>query len=108
MDGITMKKILLACNAGMSTSMLVGKMRSAAKELNVDAEINAVSVTELNDLIGEVDIVLLGPQVKFLRAAVEELAAGRIPVDVIDMRDYGTMNGKKVLQKALDLIAKEA
>ncbi|MDD7113390.1 MAG: PTS sugar transporter subunit IIB, partial [Lachnospiraceae bacterium] len=25
-----MKKILLACNAGMSTSMLVQKMRSAA------------------------------------------------------------------------------
>ncbi|MDD7113213.1 MAG: PTS sugar transporter subunit IIB [Lachnospiraceae bacterium] len=103
-----MKKILLACNAGMSTSMLVQKMRSAAKEMNVEADINAVSVTELDNLIGEVDIVLLGPQVKFQRAAVESLAAGRIPVDVIDMRDYGTMNGKKVLQKAIDLIEKEA
>ncbi|MDD7209054.1 MAG: PTS sugar transporter subunit IIB [Lachnospiraceae bacterium] len=103
-----MKKILLACNAGMSTSMLVQKMRTAAKEMNVEADINAVSVTELNDIIGDVDVVMLGPQVKFQKAAVVELAAGRTPVDVIDMRDYGMMNGKKVLQTALDLIEKEA
>lgn len=29
-----------------------------------------------------------------------------IPVAVIDMMDYGTMNGEKVLQAALDLIDK--
>lgn len=101
-----MKKILLACNAGMSTSMLVRKMRTAAEEMGVEAEINAVSITEANDLIDKVDIVLLGPQVKFQKAEVEKMAAGRIPVDVIDMRDYGTMNGKKVLQMALNRIEK--
>lgn len=46
-----MKKILLACNAGMSTSMLVRQMRAAAKELGIEADINAVSLTEANDLI---------------------------------------------------------
>lgn len=35
---------------------------------------------------------------------MEKLADGRIPVEVIDMRDYGTMNGKKVLAHALELI----
>ena len=30
--------------------------------------------------------------------------AGAIPVDVIDMRDYGTMNGKAVLASALKLL----
>lgn len=101
-----MKRILLACNAGMSTSMLVRKMRTAAQEMGIEAEINAVSITEANDLIDKVDIVLLGPQVKFQKAEVEKMAAGRIPVDVIDMRDYGTMNGKKVLQMALNCIEK--
>ena len=103
-----MKKILLACNAGMSTSMLVRKMRTAAGELGVEADINAVSVTEANERIADVDVVLLGPQVKFQKAAVEKIAAGRTPVAVIDMRDYGTMNGKKVLQYALDLIEEKA
>ncbi|MGN1013744.1 MAG: PTS sugar transporter subunit IIB [Butyricicoccus sp.] len=101
-----MKKILLACNAGMSTSMLVQKMRAAAKELNVDADINALSLTEAMDRIDDVDVVLLGPQVKFQLASVKKAAAGRTPVDVIDMRDYGMMNGKKVLKFALDLIEK--
>lgn len=99
-----MKKILLACNAGMSTSILVNKMRKAAEEQGLDVEINALSLTEAVDHIADVDVVLLGPQVKFQKKFVEEAAAGRTPVDVIDMRDYGAMNGKKVLQFALDKI----
>lgn len=90
----------------MSTSMLVQKMRAAAKEMNVDADINALSLTEAMDRIDDVDVVLLGPQVKFQLASVKKAAEGRTPVDVIDMRDYGMMNGKKVLKFALDLIEK--
>lgn len=102
-----MKKILLACNAGMSTSMLVQKMRKAADSLGIEVEINAVSITQATDKIADVDIVLLGPQVKFQKAAVEKAAAGRTPVELIDMRDYGTMNGEKVLKFALDKIDAE-
>ena len=79
-----MKKILLVCSAGMSTSLLVNKMKDAAKEFNV-----------------EVDIVLLGPQVRFQKSLVEKLANGRIPVEVIDMRSYGIMDGKSILKSTL-------
>ena len=34
-----MKKILLVCNAGMSTSMLVKKMQSSAEERSIEAHI---------------------------------------------------------------------
>ena len=51
---------------------------------------------------------MLGPQVRFQKGAIEKMAAGRkagaIPVDVIDMRDYGTMNGKAVFDKAMSLL----
>ena len=54
------------------------------------------------------DVILLGPQVRFQKSAIEKLAAGRkkgpIPVEVIDMRDYGTMNGKAVFEMAKKLI----
>lgn len=103
-----MKKILLACNAGMSTSMLVTKMRKAAEELAVEAEINALSITEAAGKAEEVDVILLGPQVRFQLDSVRTMVNGRIPVDVIDMRDYGTMNGKNVLQFALKLMEKGA
>ena len=103
-----MKNILLVCNAGMSTSMLVQKMQAAAKEQGIEATIQAKSVTDAANEIDKVDCILLGPQVRFQKAAIEKLAAGRkagpVPVDIIDMRDYGTMNGKKVLAHALELI----
>ena len=99
-----MKNILLVCNAGMSTSMLVQKMQTAAKEQGLEVGIEAKSVTEAAKVIDNVDVLLLGPQVGYQKGEMETLAAGRISVEVIDMRDYGTMNGKKVLAHALELI----
>ena len=97
-----MKTILLVCSAGMSTSLLVTKMESAAKEAGVDCKIFALPFSD------EVDCILLGPQVRFQKAAIEKLAAGRkagpVPVDIIDMRDYGTMNGKAVFDAAMKMI----
>ena len=54
--------------------------------------------------INEVDIVLLGPQVRFQKTVVERLANGRIPVDIIDMRAYGMMDGKSILKSTLEKI----
>ena len=99
-----MKKILLVCSAGMSTSLLVTKMRAAETEIGVEAEIDALPVAECSSKIDEVDIVLLGPQVRFQKATVEKMANGRIPVDVIDMRSYGIMDGKSILNSALEKI----
>lgn len=102
--GFYYEKILLVCAAGMSTSLLVNKMNNAAKEKGVEVEITALPVSEADKLTDEVDIVLLGPQVRFQKPQVDALVKGRIPVEVIDMRLYGTMNGKAVLENALSKI----
>lgn len=99
-----MKKILLVCSAGMSTSLLVNKMNNAAKELGEEVAIEALPVSECSSKIDEVDIVLLGPQVRFQKPVVEKLANGRIPVEVIDMRLYGIMDGKTILKNTLTKI----
>ena len=96
-----MKKILLVCSAGMSTSLLVTKMREAAKQKGVEVGIDALPVAEASTAVDHVDIVLLGPQVRFQKATVEKRVKGRIPVEVMDMRLYGTMNGKAILEDAL-------
>lgn len=98
-----MKKILLVCNAGMSTSMLVAKMKKAAEELQVETEIEARSLSEAMDVIKDADLVLLGPQIRYEKANVQKMA-GQIPVEAIDMKDYGMMDGKKVLKHALEVI----
>ena len=93
-----MKKILLACNAGLSTSMLVQKMKDSAEERKIDVEILAVSVNSINDYLGY-DVLLLGPQVRFLKDNIAEKV--NMPVIVIDTMDYGMLNGTKVLDNAL-------
>lgn len=99
-----MKNILLVCAAGMSTSLLVNKMKDAAKKKEVEVNINALPVSECAKVVDTVDIVLLGPQVRFQKSQVEALVNGRVPVEVIDMKLYGTMNGQAVLERALELI----
>ena len=96
-----MKNILLVCAAGMSTSLLVNKMKAAAKEKGIEINIDALPVSECSSVIDKVDIVLLGPQVRFQKPQVDAWVKGRIPVEVIDMRLYGTMNGKAILDQVL-------
>ena len=99
-----MIKILLACSAGMSTSLLVTKMETAAKEANIDAKIWAISEANLANEITNCDVVLLGPQVRFMLNKAEEIAKPHnVPVEVINMMHYGTCNGKAVLDRAIEL-----
>ncbi|ASW43830.1 PTS sugar transporter subunit IIB [Clostridium isatidis] len=99
-----MKNILLVCAAGMSTSLLVNKMKAAAQEKGIEIEINALPVSEAASVIDKVDMVLLGPQVRFQKPQVDALVQGRVPVEVIDMRLYGTMNGKAILEQVIKTI----
>ncbi|MGX7419713.1 PTS sugar transporter subunit IIB [Carnobacterium gallinarum] len=101
------KTIMLVCSAGMSTSLLVTKMEKAAEARGLDAEIFAVSASEADSNLESknIDVMLLGPQVRFMKAQFEpKLAAKDIPLDVINMQDYGMMNGEKVLDHALTLM----
>lgn len=96
-----MKKILLACNAGMSTSLLVSNMQKYAKEIGVEVMIEAMPVLQAEKSWQDWDIILLGPQVRHVIGKFKETVQEQIPVLVIDMRDYGLMNGKNVLNTAL-------
>jgi PTS system cellobiose-specific IIB component len=42
-----------------------------------------------------------------MKGDVEKILAGRCPVAVINMQDYGMIRGDKVLAKALQLLGKE-
>ena len=66
--------------------------------------IEALAIAECSSVINEKDIVLLGPQVRFQKPQVEKLTNGNIPVEVIDMRQYGMMDGKSILETALSKI----
>ena len=91
-----MRKIVLLCAAGMSTSLLVNKMKAAAADDGYECDIAALPVATAKDHT-DADIILLGPQVRFAKGKVQgEVGADKIVQD-IDMQAYGTMNGKKVI-----------
>jgi PTS system cellobiose-specific IIB component len=98
------KTIMLACNAGMSTSLLVTKMKKAAEADGVDAKIFAAASNDIHNQLDSEhpDVLMLGPQVRYMANDLKKELT--IPVDVINMQDYGLMNGEKVLKAALKLI----
>ena len=104
---MNMKKIMLVCAAGMSTSLLVTKMEKAAAAMGDEVEIFALPISEGEKRVGDVDCILLGPQVRFNLGKIKEEADKvnpGLPVEVIDMKDYGMMNGEKVYALAKKLM----
>lgn len=96
-------KILLLCSAGMSTSLLVGRMNQVAKEENICAEIWACGDSESYAEIQKADVILIGPQMRFLQKKTQAIA-GNHPVCVIDMMTYGRMDGKQAMRLAIDAL----
>lgn len=101
-----MKTIMLACSSGMSTSMLVQRMQKSAEEKGLDFKIFATSLGDIDTQMTSqsIDLLLLGPQVKYMENSLKEKYEPETPVTTVDMRDYGTMNGEKVLETVLPLI----
>lgn len=90
-----MRNIILFCAAGMSTSILVNKMKNAAKEMNYECDINAYAIADAPSYAQEADLILLGPQVRFRKAEIEKLCD--VPVEIIDTRAYGIQDASSIM-----------
>ncbi|WP_160677206.1 PTS sugar transporter subunit IIB [Clostridium sp. C8-1-8] len=100
-----MKYITLVCAAGMSTSILMGKMQESAKKKGIEAKIIAMSESKFEEYEEPTEVLLLGPQISYLEDEIREKYEPKgIKVAVIDMMDYGTLNGENVLNDALKLL----
>lgn len=100
-------EIMLVCSAGMSTSMLVRSMKKVIEEQQLNIHVFAKPSTEAMEYIDSnvVDVVLLGPHVRFFEESYKtDLEDKNIAVATIPPRDYGTMDGEKVLQLGLSII----
>jgi len=97
------KKITLFCSAGMSTSLLVNKMKQEASKKGADYEIAAYSLNEIPKYAPKADVILIGPQVKFALEKIKKEYPDK-PVEAINMRAYGLMDGKAVLEMAENLM----
>ncbi|MDB2105912.1 PTS sugar transporter subunit IIB [Clostridium paraputrificum] len=102
-----MVRIALFCSAGASTGILTKKMLEAAEEKQLEVSIHAYPENQMEKLVGEIDIALLGPQILFKKNTAEKIFnPANIKVMVIPPADYGRMDGKKVLEKTLEELKK--
>lgn len=88
-----MKKIMLVCNAGMSTNMLAKRMNDAAEG---EFKVVAYGEAEYLEHMDDVALILLGPQIRYLIPNIREAVS--VPVEGIDPMKYGIMDGKGVLK----------
>lgn len=99
------KVIYLFCSAGMSTSLLVSKMRAQAEKYQVPVTIEAFPETLAAEKGATADLILLGPQIGYMQAEIAKLLPGK-PVEVIDAALYGKIDGLGVLKAAVASIKK--
>ena len=99
-------KILLACSAGMSTSLLEKTLNEHMAQQNVKGEAVAYDSGKAKTLIDEFDVILLGPQVRFMLNDFKEIAKGK-PVGVIEPADYAMARAKPIFELAKKLLSEK-
>ena len=95
---------MFVCSAGMSTSLLVEKVNKAAKEKAMNIDVQAAGEAEARRDLSQVDVLMLGPQVRYLEKSFRKALEGtNTKLGVVDMFAYGRMDGEKVLEQILTL-----
>lgn len=94
-------KITLACAGGISTSILCDRIIEEGKKYDFDVECHAYATNALGPVAPGSDVILLGPQVCYLEDDVKKQFPD-IPVRLISMTDYGTMNAQNIFQELLN------
>ena len=94
-----MKRFVLLCAAGMSTSLLVTRMQQAAANEGYECEIEAHSVVEASRWVPKADVVLIGPQIRYELKRLREEYPNK-PIEPMDMKLYGMVDGAGLLKQA--------
>lgn len=93
-------KVLLVCAGGMSTSIVMKKMRQYAEKQGIeDFAVDATGVGSFRDVVKEYDVVLLGPQISYKKDDVQAGAGDEIPVGVIAPADYAIANCDNIFKQ---------
>lgn len=94
--------ILVVCNAGMSSSILVKKMRDYAESIGEKIRIEAMSSTYIEDEGGNWDVCLVGPQLMHAVDEIKEIL--EIPTQPVEMRIYAMADGKAAYEQAKKML----
>lgn len=97
--------LLLICGVGMSTSLIVERIKEAAEVRGEPLECWAVMQSAAHENFAKADVILIGPHIAYFRKNLENMAGplSAIKIGIIDRMDYAMFNGEKILDFALEL-----
>ncbi len=95
------RKVLLICAGGMSTGILMKKMEKYATEQGIQLKIEAIGMSAYEEVYKDYDVILLGPQVSYKKAEIEE--ATQKPIAVIAAYDYAVGNVANIMKQVDEL-----
>ena len=95
--------VLLVCAAGASTSMLANRVQELTRSYNWTVE--ARSYTELANVIGKYDVVLVAPQLRYEFQHIESIVSQYegIKVKQIESHDFAALDPKIIVDKVNEL-----
>lgn len=96
-------KILLVCSGGMSTSVLMNKMKKYGEAHGVTMEVAACGTTQYLDEVDKYNIILLGPQISYRKKQIESTVT--VPVVGIKPQDYAFGNVENILKDVDDVLS---
>lgn len=89
-------KCAIFCSAGASTSLWAAKAQKVANEQGKQIEIKAHTIAIVADEGAKADIILIGPQARYMEKKVKAQFPEK-PVSVVPMQIFGLMNGEDSL-----------
>lgn len=97
-------KILICCANGMSSSLLVQKMREEVKQRGLeDIKIGACAKTQYLKYLDEADVLLIAPQLNFMSNELKQLTKQyNLKVFNIDSLAYGKLDASTILDSVLN------
>ncbi len=98
--------IVLFCSTGLSTNLLIRKIELAAEKKEIEVNVKSYPESIMKTHIKGADVVLVGPQIRHAIDEIkEECDLYEVPIEVISTKDYGMMDGEKILAQALRLFS---
>ncbi|TDW26102.1 cellobiose-specific phosphotransferase system component IIB [Breznakia blatticola] len=94
-------KILIICNAGMSTVILKSKLEKVAMAKGIKVDIKATTFNDLERIYMNYDIVLVSPQISQLHDEIKRITRNSIYIQLLNMTDFGLMRAEKIFDDIL-------
>ncbi|WP_338969986.1 hypothetical protein [Spiroplasma endosymbiont of Labia minor] len=93
--------ILLSCSYGFSTSILVSQVEDYFKEKKYPFTVEALPETSALSGLDKFDVILIGPQVRYLMSKFQKIVGSLKPVCVMDSCAYGMQKVDLIIESML-------